>query len=161
MAYISRLSQLRRAIRQNPNAIIISERSIWTDRHVFAKMLYNDGKISKLNYNIYLKWFDEFAAELHKVGIIYLKTTPETCLKRIKIRARRGEKIPLAYSARCHKYHEEWLSGTAADILVIDGEVEYTETVPQLWYKSLTEFIKKKIPKLQVQISSEKFYCGC
>ena len=41
MAYISRLSLLKDTIENNPDAIIITERSLMTDRHVFAKMLYD------------------------------------------------------------------------------------------------------------------------
>ena len=47
MAYISRLALLRRVIRENPNAIIITERSVFTDKEVFAKMLYDEGKIEE------------------------------------------------------------------------------------------------------------------
>ena len=39
MAYISRLSLLKKAINENYD-IIITERSIYTDRNVFAKMLF-------------------------------------------------------------------------------------------------------------------------
>ena len=39
MAYISRLSVLKIAIENNPEAIIITERCLNTDRFVFAKML--------------------------------------------------------------------------------------------------------------------------
>ena len=58
MAYISRLSELKKKIKENPSKIIFTERSILTDRNVFAKMLYDDKKIEEINYNIYLKWFD-------------------------------------------------------------------------------------------------------
>ena len=45
MAYISRIASLRKTIRENPDSIIICERSVYTDFNVFAKMLYDDGKI--------------------------------------------------------------------------------------------------------------------
>ena len=37
MAYISRLSLLKNAIRENPDSIIICERCLQTDKYVFAK----------------------------------------------------------------------------------------------------------------------------
>ena len=37
MAYISRLDLLRNSIKNNPNSIIITERSLFTDKYVFAK----------------------------------------------------------------------------------------------------------------------------
>ena len=55
MAYISRLDVMRKEIRKNPNAIFISERSLFTDKLVFAKMLFDSGNIELVNYKIYLK----------------------------------------------------------------------------------------------------------
>jgi len=60
MAYISRLHLLRQKVKENKYKIIISERSVQTDRNVFAKMLYDDGLIEHDEYQIYNKWFDEF-----------------------------------------------------------------------------------------------------
>ena len=40
MAYISRLAILKQAIKDHPDSIIITERSVHSDRHIFAKMLY-------------------------------------------------------------------------------------------------------------------------
>lgn len=77
MAYISRLALLRNIVRENPDAIIITERSVFTDREVFAKMLYDEGKIEEVDYQIYLKWFDEFIEEIPVTGLIYVTTTPE------------------------------------------------------------------------------------
>ena len=48
MAYISRLAVIRTAIRNNPGCIFISERCLHTDKHVFAKMLYDDNKIESV-----------------------------------------------------------------------------------------------------------------
>ena len=50
MAYISRLNVLRNALKEielleNKKTIIITERSLYTDKMVFAKMLYDSGKI--------------------------------------------------------------------------------------------------------------------
>ena len=39
MAYISRLKLLKETVEKYPNATIISERSLYTDRYVFAKIL--------------------------------------------------------------------------------------------------------------------------
>ena len=48
MAYISRVSMLKQAIRENPGKIIVTERCVDTDREVFAKMLYDDGLIEEI-----------------------------------------------------------------------------------------------------------------
>ena len=48
MAYISRLDLLRNSIKNNPNSIIITERSLFTDKYVFAQMLYDSKKMEKI-----------------------------------------------------------------------------------------------------------------
>ena len=50
MAYISRLAILQKAIKENPDAIIISERCLLTDKYVFAKMLHDSNKIDPYLY---------------------------------------------------------------------------------------------------------------
>ena len=74
MAYITRLATTRETIRNNPGCIFITERCLNTDRHIFAKMLYDMGHIREIDYNIYLKWFDEFYAEIRTSRYIYIRT---------------------------------------------------------------------------------------
>lgn len=77
MAYISRLNLLKDAIKTNPDSIIITERSLITDKMVFAKMLYDAGNIEEVNYQIYSKWFDCFACEYPIKKIIYVNSSPK------------------------------------------------------------------------------------
>jgi thymidylate kinase len=109
MAYISRLSLLRKAV-QNPKIkLIITERSVETDRNVFAKMLYDAGDISHDEFQIYTLWFDEFLTDVPLSGIVYIHASPEVCMERIEKRARSGESIQNDYIQRCHQYHEDWI----------------------------------------------------
>ena len=110
MAYISRLSIIRNAIKLNPKAIFITERSLLTDKFVFAKMLFDQSKIEDVNYQIYLSWFDEFADDYPIETIIYVNTNPDICYDRIQKRSRLGEEvIPLNYLASCDQYHNEFI----------------------------------------------------
>ncbi len=121
MAFITRVRRLRLAIEQNPGKVIVTERSVFTDREIFAKMLYNDKKIEDIEYTIYLKWFDELVGQVKVDKIIYVRVEPEECFKRVLHRNRQGESIPLEYLQSCHEYHEKWLSnGTSrgANVLV-------------------------------------------
>lgn len=127
MAYITRLSQIKKIIKDSPDySIIITERCLYTDYHIFAKMLYNSGLIEDIEYSIYCKWFNEFIGDSNISGFIYVKTTPETCLNRIALRNRTGENsIPLDYLLNCHSYHESWLIGN--NTLILDGEPTHSE----------------------------------
>jgi deoxyadenosine/deoxycytidine kinase len=110
MAYISRLHCLQKTIKEYPDCILISERSLLADYNVFAKMLYEDDMISHENYQIYTRWFHYFAQTSEADGIIYLKTEPEVCYQRCISRNRKGEEeISLEYLTSCSEKHDEWL----------------------------------------------------
>ena len=138
MAYISRLARLKEICKQNPNAIIITERSVYTDKFVFAKMLYDDGKINDIDYQIYNKWHAHFLDETPISGIIYLKCSADTAYKRVIKRNRPGETISKDYLARCKTYHEDWLK-TQKNVLTIDCEKKVAD-----YMKDIIPFISNK-----------------
>lgn len=152
MAYISRLKILRDIVKKikddkSKNYIIITERSLYTDKYVFAKMLHDQGKIEDVCYQIYLNWFDEFAKDFPIDYSVYVNTDPQICYNRIHKRAREGEEvIPLAYLQECHNYHEEFLDnekGIKTNKLVLDGNVNIYENtdIVDLWIKLINVFI--------------------
>jgi deoxyadenosine/deoxycytidine kinase len=150
MAYISRLKLLKETVEKNPNAIIISERSLYTDKYVFAKMLYETNKIEDVNYQIYCKWFDAFVKDYPIAGTIYVKTDPNICHDRIAKRSRLGESsIPLDYLVSCDKYHNDMLDIEkqimSKNQLVLDGNVDifYRKNTLNDWIKCIKEFIGK------------------
>jgi len=128
MAYITRITQLRKATQQyGGRCIIVSERSIETDKQVFARMLYECGTLDNISYTIYLKWFDELSRGLKVNNLIYLKTSPETSLERVKKRNRPGETISLDYLKNCHNHHEDWLEKTEG-VMYLNGDVDNSNT---------------------------------
>jgi len=108
LALISRFKIINDTIQQNQYSIIITERSLYTDKYIFAKMLYESSNINTIEYQIYNKWFDEYIDKLPIHKFIYLYAMPHTCNERIKLRARDGENnIDINYINNCNKYHEE------------------------------------------------------
>ena len=53
MAYISRIAILRKLVKENPDCIIFTERSVHTDKKVFAQMLHDQCKIEQIDFIIY------------------------------------------------------------------------------------------------------------
>lgn len=151
MAYISRLVALKEAVRYNPGAIIITERSLYTDKMVFAKMLYDTDKIEMVNYKVYLKWFDSFVEEFPVDKIIYVKADPKICENRITMRSRTGESgIALDYLVSCDAYHNDMLDISKEDCvckdqLVLDGNMDIYEMKPTIhnWISQINQFIFK------------------
>jgi deoxyadenosine/deoxycytidine kinase len=149
MAYISRLSILRDVVKKNKNRdiIIITERSLYTDKYVFAKMLYDQGKIEDATYQIYLHWFNEFAQDFPIGSVVYVNTEPQKCYERINKRARAGEEIiPLSYLEDCHKYHEEFLddkNNFATKKIILDGNVDIfeNEKIVEEWIDKIASLL--------------------
>jgi deoxyadenosine/deoxycytidine kinase len=137
LAYISRLALLRDAIKKGYK-YIITERCVGTDRNVFSKMLYDKGDIEHDEYIIYTKWYDEFISDVPIGAIVYIKASPEICLKRVNIRAREGENIPLEYLKECDKYHDEWINSENIPKLVIDADIDL-KTNPEANFEILKQ----------------------
>ena len=122
LAYITRLKNMIDAINNNfDNKIIITERSIETDKNIFAKMLYDDDLISSIEWVTYNYWFDTFKNIATIDKIIYIHATPEKCFEQIKKRNRVEEaNITLDYLKKCDNYHKQWISG-AFNHITING----------------------------------------
>ncbi len=142
MAYISRLEILSNTVRRHPGSIIICERSIWTDKNIFAKMLADDGKIEEIELLIYNRWFDSLSKKINLDGTIYLKTSPQICAERVAKRNRKGENIPLSYLQKCGSYHDKWLTNVNNQI-VLDGDSADIE-ISDKWINSISKFINKR-----------------
>jgi deoxyadenosine/deoxycytidine kinase len=139
MAYITRLNILQKEIKKYPNCILISERSLLADYHVFAKMLYEEGHISHENYQIYKRWFYSFLDNIKIDGIIYLVTNPSVCFDRCSIRSRKGENtISLEYLTRCWEMHERWMDD---EDIPVEGLCDNTENEVEV----VKAFIKQEI----------------
>jgi deoxyadenosine/deoxycytidine kinase len=123
-AILTRLKTMKDALAAaKPGDILVTERSVLTDRHVFAEMLKASGDISSLEWTLYMKWFDTFAADLPIRGIIQVTTSPSTSAERIVRRGRHGEEhIPLDYLQALEAQHEHWLATTDLPVLRISTE---------------------------------------
>lgn len=128
MAYATRLHALRQLVADNPDCeIIICERSLDADKHIFAKMLHDDGTIESVMYQIYDKYFELYESAFQLNAVVYVDTDAEICFQRVSKRAREGESnIPLDYLKNCQVYHEKWLLSTDLQVLHLDTNAEAT-----------------------------------
>ena len=94
---------------ENSKVNTVIERSIFTDRNVFAKTCYENGMMNEIEWNDYTSWFDWLATSfnINPKGYIYLRASPDISYDRIKKRSRSGEEtIPFDYIKVLHKNHE-------------------------------------------------------
>jgi len=151
LAYITRYSSIAKVVRENPDCrIIVCERSLDADYNIFAKMLFDDGLIDEVCFQIYKKIYDEYASIFPVSKIVYINADAEVCATRIAKRAREGEAdIPLDYLQKCKKYHDEWLvmedSVRDKNVMCIktNEDVTYGEgDVGNDWIRWISEYIE-------------------
>jgi deoxyadenosine/deoxycytidine kinase len=144
MALVSRLIAIRDAISANPGKVIISERSLYTDKLVFAKMLFEGGIIEDVNYQIYLSCFDAFISQCPVNAVVYIRTDAKVCRHRITKRLREGEQgIPLDYLENCEKYHDDMMVVMEKPTLVLNGNIDLNDQPDLLsgWSEKIREFV--------------------
>ncbi len=106
---------LNRRYRHHQATIWGDKSSVW-DRTIyedviFAKMLYESGNMSKLDFDTYRELFSNMANFLHRPDIIvYLDVTPEKAHQRVQKRGRDCEKtLPVEYLRDLQAGYEDWL----------------------------------------------------
>ena len=93
--------------------LIIAERSIYTDKNCFAENCYENGNMTKIEYDIYCKWNEWLSDQfnMRPTAYIYLKCNPNVNHTRISQRNREGENnIPITYLEQLHEKHEKWMT---------------------------------------------------
>ncbi|XP_071273724.1 deoxyguanosine kinase, mitochondrial isoform X7 [Agelaius tricolor] len=109
-------------------------------RYVFAKTLLEAGHLQPLEWAIYQDWHElllrHLAPHAAPHGFLYLRASPQTCLERLRRRARSEEGgVQLGYLEQLHGQHELWLVARATEIhceaarrapvLVLDVEQDF------------------------------------
>jgi deoxyguanosine kinase len=152
IAYITRMKRIEDKIRENKYDYIFLDRSINTDKHVFEKMLYDDGLINEIEHSAYNLWHDFYNNyvnnKIQNYKTIYLRATSEICVDRIKKRNREEEKnISIDYLKKLNKYHDEWLykkeNEDKKNILVVDcnNDFENNQTRQQEILCDIKKFV--------------------
>nr|WCB86906.1 CPPV095 CC chemokine-like protein [Cooks petrelpox virus] len=133
-----------------PNRVNILERSIFSDRYVFAEASAAMGYMDDSEWVLYCKQHDWYTdkLEIQFDGIIYLRTIPESCKERI-IKKSETEKdypnISIDYLKALHEKHESWLiQCKKVPVLILDGEEDFIfdPCSKKKLINKVTEFIK-------------------
>lgn len=151
VAYITRMNRLINAIKNSNKRFIILDRSMDADLNTFAKMLYDAGEMTKLEWDSYNLWnsfyYDHFGSN-YQHHIVYLNCKPEIAKLRTMIRCRQEEEgIPLEYLQSLHDYHNDWLlpGGIAEpNTLVLDCNEDFVNNreVFNSLYTQFLDFVR-------------------
>lgn len=113
----------REVIKQNASAI--QDRSIYEDCHIFARNLFESGRMEKRDYHNYLDLYGEMTQLLDPPDLmIYLRKSVPRLQEQIAKRARDFEqKIPEDYLACLNRYYDDWIgSYDLGKLLIIDSD---------------------------------------
>jgi deoxyadenosine/deoxycytidine kinase len=92
----------------------VQDRSIYEDTGIFAKMHFDKGNMSKVDYETYTSLFDAMVMTPyfpHPDLLIYLEGSIDDILERIKERGRPMEQqTPVAYWREMHQRYENWIN---------------------------------------------------
>lgn len=132
--------QLDRIREQYDNCILITERSIFTTMEVFAQLLFDEGKLSNLEYAVLKVMYDNITKGMQLSGIIYLNTPTNECYDRFVKRARPGEAIELDYLVQLETYYLEFIK-TQNSFICEDGNVRNIRNF--LFDRTSMEFLSK------------------
>lgn len=107
----------------------IQDRTIYEDREIFARTLFEQGSMTAVDHDNYTALFDVMADFLRPPDLVlYLKARPETLLARIARRGRESEKsITLDYITRLNQAYDAWMERARAryEVMTLD-----TDAVP-------------------------------
>lgn len=126
-------------------AVQVFERSIYSDRYVFAKSLFELGHLNPVEWAMYQEWHTfltlEFKKRVALNGIVYLQASPEKCFERLQLRARKEEKtLQLDYLQKLHEQHESWLATKTTNV-----QFDHLKNIPVLVLDVNEEFEKNQL----------------
>jgi deoxyadenosine/deoxycytidine kinase len=121
-AMLTRFNAMRQDVGK---AIKIVERSIYSSREIFARMLLEQGKLTPVEHAANGELFRHFLAMggAKPDAYIYLKTSPAVAFARLQARGRPEEKdIPLSYLERLGELHDEFFKTVDVPVVTVDGD---------------------------------------
>lgn len=153
--FITRIIRCEEWTKKSSHPFQLSERSVFADRHCFAKNSYEMGLMNDLEWNLYKEWFSWFVENrvTKPAGFIYLRADPSVCHQRLVKRNRFEEKlVTLDYLKLLHAKHEAWLihkkdvNAQVRDVPVLvldcDREFESNNALQKEYAERVAEFVR-------------------
>jgi deoxyadenosine/deoxycytidine kinase len=131
---------------------VIQDRSIYEDVHIFARNLFEIGKMEQRDYDNYTSLFHVMMEYLKPPDLmIYLQASVETLAKQIARRGRSFEQsIQRSYLEQLNRLYEEWIAGyRAGPLLVIPSDdLDFVNRKEDFQY--VTKLVKDSLPQLML-----------
>ena len=116
---------------ENLSASSIQDRSIYEDANIFARSLFDQGKLDKRDYENYQSLYHSMIEYLSPPTLmIFLKRSVPKLLERIKMRGRDYEQsIPVEYLTSLNQYYDEWYAqyNLGKSLIVDTDEIDFLD----------------------------------
>ena len=125
---------------------VIQDRTIYEDAEIFCTNLYQNGDMSKRDYQTYMELYNSMRQALQPPDLlIYLRCSVKSVQKRIKTRGRESEqKIPKRYLKRLHKLYEDWVD-------------RYTLSPVMIWESDKLDYLTDLVDRIEFHQTFERF----
>ena len=113
------------------------ERTLICQEKVFIPLLIENNFLTELEQSLLAHFFTMVKNNSGVVAdvIVYLRTSPEIALTRIRKRNRQGEEdLSLGYLTKLHSYYDSWLLGER-NVVVVDAD-NFGNVVPEDIYST-------------------------
>ena len=122
----------------------IQDRSIYEDANIFARSLYDQGKLDKRDYENYRQLYESMIQFLNPPTLmIFLRRSIPKLQERIKQRGRDYEQaIPTEYLTSLNEYYDEWYANynmgkslivDTDELDFLDNEEHFDRLVKKIW----------------------------
>jgi deoxyadenosine/deoxycytidine kinase len=122
----------------------VQDRSIYEDANIFARSLYDQGKLDERDYNNYRTLYDSMIQYLNPPTLmIFLRRSVPKLVERIKQRGRDYEQaIPVEYLTSLNEYYDEWYANynlgkslivDTDELDFLDNEEHFNRLVKKIW----------------------------
>lgn len=126
----------------------VVERSPLSCRHVFAQLMFNEGKMSREEWDVFKEYCDTIGWTPDVV--VYVHTPPEECMRRVAQRARPAERnVDDQYLRRIDFQYETMLRYAEVPVVRVDG-TQPTEAIA----KAIAEVVDSAAHKAQLRPSA-------
>jgi deoxyadenosine/deoxycytidine kinase len=136
--FLSKRFKVQRQI-ESLEKTIVQDRTIYEDAHIFAKSIYEIGKMSQRDWDNYQELFAEMTHYLRKPDlIVYLQASTDSLVWRIKKRGRDYEQsIDLEYLHLLNIHYDRWIASLekSGEFPVIRLDVDENDFVKDLEFR--------------------------
>ncbi len=144
--FLSNRFRSHKSITEGPDSVLL-DRAIYEDAEIFARNLYEIGKMDQRDYENYVALYEVMTEYLRPPDLlIYLRANVDTLMKQISLRGRDFEQsIKREYLEQLNKHYESWIARyKKGPLLVIESdEIDFVNKQEDL--EKVVVMIEKKL----------------